>query len=391
MKSRSIYLYSSRRLLFAAGVVLVSGASALAGTIRHDVDDSYYLALAQEARYESVGNIQWNENGSLFWGSGTLIHPEWVLTGGHIVDGTDFAGGGISSMVFEIGDNQLFPDQTVTADQWFPYQGWTASSGNLNMGFDIGLIHLSQPVTSIEPATLYRGNDEKGQTATFVGYGRTGTGLTGDTQANVFKRAGNQIIDNFGSETTSTGITLLGSSRIFYTDFDNPDNSNESKMGSSTPLPLEFMTANGDSGGGIFIEDPDTGETVLAGVHSFGSTFDGNNNSDYGDASGSTRVSVFVSWIEQFVTFINPIEGDLDGDGFVGLDDLDIVLSNWNQNVPPGDVDADPTNDGFVGLDDLDVVLSNWNAGTPPTNSASIPEPGTLLTVLVGATALIKR
>ncbi len=60
------------------------------------------------------------------------------------------------------------------------------------------------------------------------------------------------------------------------------------------------------------------------------------------------------------------IPGDLDGDGFVGLSDLDIILNNWNLNVPPGDPLADPTGDNFVGLADLDIVLNNWNAGTPP-------------------------
>ena len=79
--------------------------------------------------------------------------------------------------------------------------------------------------------------------------------------------------------------------------------------------------------------------------------------------------------------------GDLNGDGFVGIDDLNIVLANWNQNVPPGDPLADSNGDGFVGIDDLNAVLGNWNAGTPPTDIANIPEPGTvgLVAVLCGA------
>ena len=35
------------------------------------------------------------------------------------------------------------------------------------------------------------------------------------------------------------------------------------------------------------------------------------------------------------------IPGDLDGDGFVGLGDLDIILNNWNMWIPPGDDRAD--------------------------------------------------
>ncbi len=68
------------------------------------------------------------------------------------------------------------------------------------------------------------------------------------------------------------------------------------------------------------------------------------------------------------------ITGDLDGDGFVGINDLNIVLGNWNLNVPPGDPLADPSGDGFVGIDDLNIVLGNWNAGTPPTAEASSSE-----------------
>jgi len=84
------------------------------------------------------------------------------------------------------------------------------------------------------------------------------------------------------------------------------------------------------------------------------------------------------------------LDGDLDGDGFVGLSDLDIILNNWNLNVPPANPDADPSGDGFVGLDDLDILLNNWNAGTPPANA--IPEPASLaLLGLAGSALMIRR
>ena len=76
--------------------------------------------------------------------------------------------------------------------------------------------------------------------------------------------------------------------------------------------------------------------------------------------------------------------GDLDVDGFVGVNDLQIVLSNWNQNVPVGDVSqGDSSFDGFVGIDDLNFVLSNWNAGEqdqPPSQQASTDEAPTTAT-----------
>ena len=80
-----------------------------------------------------------------------------------------------------------------------------------------------------------------------------------------------------------------------------------------------------------------------------------------------------------------PIPGDLNGDGFVGLSDLDIVLANWNQTVPPGNPLADPSGDHYVGLDDLDIVLEHWNMGVPPSAQVDvIPEPASVLFMLSG-------
>lgn len=85
-----------------------------------------------------------------------------------------------------------------------------------------------------------------------------------------------------------------------------------------------------------------------------------------------------------------PLVGDLDNDGFVGITDLNIVLGNWNQNVPPGDSQADPSGDGFVGIEDLNVVLGNWNLGTPPGANA-VPEPGALVLIGISGFSLCRR
>jgi len=88
------------------------------------------------------------------------------------------------------------------------------------------------------------------------------------------------------------------------------------------------------------------------------------------------------------------LDGDLDHDGFVGIGDLNLVLSGWNQTVPAGNqVRGDITGDGFVGIDDLNLVLGNWNSGTPPPVEvlASIPEPGMTPLLLVGGSLASSR
>ena len=86
---------------------------------------------------------------------------------------------------------------------------------------------------------------------------------------------------------------------------------------------------------------------------------------------------------------VGSIAGDLNGDGFVGQADLDIVLGAWGQTVPPADPRADPSGDDFVGQGDLDTVLGDWGKGTPPP--APVPEPATVVLLGLGALALARR
>ena len=71
---------------------------------------------------------------------------------------------------------------------------------------------------------------------------------------------------------------------------------------------------------------------------------------------------------------------------------MDLTLDNLA--LIPGIIPigpADINGDGFVGIDDLAVVLGNWNAGTPPTNGSNVPEPGTLALGACGLVLLNNR
>ena len=85
------------------------------------------------------------------------------------------------------------------------------------------------------------------------------------------------------------------------------------------------------------------------------------------------------------------LPGDINADGFVGIDDLNYILSHWNTNVPLGDWDSGDIagiGDDYIGIDDLNVVLANWNAGVPSPPATNIPEPASLTLLGVGAICL---
>ncbi len=109
---------------------------------------------------------------------------------------------------------------------------------------------------------------------------------------------------------------------------------------------------------------------------------------DYSRAASFDEPRLGTTWED--VIHVPALDGDLDGDGFVGITDLNIVLANWNQTVPPADAAADPSGDGFIGIEDLNVVLGNWNAGTPPA-SEIVPEPTSLVLLAGGSLLWLRR
>jgi len=201
---------------------------------------------------------------------------------------------GATALKFTLGSN------AYTAEQWFAHPGWT---GDLLAGYDIGLVKLSASVGGVTAAARYSGTKEFGLQGTVVGFGMTGTGLTGSTLWDGQKRAAQNVVDGYyGTSATSA--------RLLLTDFDNPRAKSDSSFGSSQPLNLEGLVAPGDSGGGLFVRSGK--DWVLAGVTSFVGAFDGKADSDYGDVGGFIRVSAFNSWIDE-------IMGSVTGTAFPAL------------------------------------------------------------------------
>lgn len=270
--------------LIATAALMLLSHSAWSIVRRDDVADSDYTNLANQPQFAAVGKVFTSTSA----GSGTVIaNGRWVLTAAHVV-----AGAPVSSISFQIGA------ATYTAQNVYIYSGYSGIT------HDIALIELNAQVTGITPAQIYTGTNEIGKQGHSVGYGATGTGLTG-YQGNTYgtKRAMRNIIDLI----ISPNGTISPNGSILLSDFDSPAGTNNSlgQWGSSaTPLDLEGMGAPGDSGGPVFILEG--GVWYIAGVHSFIGDLGppaGNNQVDarYGDVLGSTRVSSYAGWITSVV------------------------------------------------------------------------------------------
>ncbi len=367
----------------AAGLsacLMITVATAHAGLIDDGALDADHQALAAQSQYDSVGVVRLS--GTVVDSSGILITPQWVLTAAHTIP----SGNPGASDTWTFGGEIRGIDQAIRNPNF---------TGAIQNGFDIALHKLDSPITTITPAQLYTGTSASlvGQTLTYVGYGKSGTGSTGDTLPAGTKRAGNNIGDQLGFTLNPGPSQVDYSNQIIFADMDDPPGGGvfSNPLGSNSPINLEYLIALGDSGGGLFVEQG--GEHFVTGVHSTVFNFSPS-TLGYGDVMGSTTIEQSLAWIQSIIN-PPPIVGDLDGDGFVGIDDLNIVLGNWNMNVTSGDLAlGDPSGDGFVGIDDLNTVLGNWNAGTPPTLSqtlSAVPEPGTIALIIAAGSGIVLR
>ncbi len=98
--------------------------------------------------------------------------------------------------------------------------------------------------------------------------------------------------------------------------------------------------------------------------------------------------------IDNPAMILENLPGDANGDGRVDINDLTIVLANYNTSGSPLDVtysEGDFNGDGRVDINDLTIVLAHYNQsiGSSAADMAAVPEPGSLALVAAGLIGLL--
>jgi len=257
--------------------------------------------------------------------SGVLISDMHILTAAHCVTNSKNA-----KLILKEGTAYFERDSiriSIDASQTVVHPDWTY---DLFEGNDVAILKLANPAAGL---TVYGldsvpGDDLQKLPREKVGYGRSGTGITGDVLDWETKRDGQNIYDDVADTMLDAlGVQGYVPGSVLQYDFDNgsPDNDafgfffdNFDTGLTSGDDPQEVNSAPGDSGGPTF-----TGNTVT-GITSYGvhlqytngesSDIDGEINSTFGEFAGDTRVSAYYSFIDSVISGGTTSPPDDDGD-----------------------------------------------------------------------------
>ena len=228
----------------------------LSGTIDPNVPDSKYLNYgAQHGCVLQIIGV--SEDNTPYKASCVVINKDWIITAAHVIRST--------TKNFVIFKNENIPVGIAA----YP----TEYNPNIFGVHDIAVAKLNKSINLAFYPELYTESDEVGIINSQAGFGFTGNFITGAKIYDGKIRAGSNVVD------------AIEKSMLVC-----------SNVGKKTQL--EFLISSGDSGGGLFIDKK------LAGIHSCIWSSNGKLDSNYGDSSGHTRVSVYIKWINSTINNI---------------------------------------------------------------------------------------
>ncbi len=280
-------MISSRIFFYTLALVLVicGNADNAFGVVRRDdQSDSQYRKEGNRAAFNPVGRVEIDYGtGFAAIGTATLYGRDRIVSAAHVFDDSALDGAQRIRINFGKGHIRTINFQETGVVNLNPRYN------SLTLRNDVSVAFLAKPF-NLSPAKLYTGKKLRLDTKiTFVGYGSTGTGLTGSRIYSTAKRAGENALGRY---------IYAGSD--FEVDFDRPGTSRYNSLGSAAALRLEGLLGPGDSGGSAWVYK--NKQWKLVGINSYGlDWFPGNQGNgiedDYGDRSGFVYLPRYQKWL----------------------------------------------------------------------------------------------